>query len=63
MSINQDGWYQYDNGYSVIVPMEIFNLIHTEEFKNQHSYLTEKIMTTGLESLNEEEKTILASFM
>jgi len=60
---DENGWYLPGNGYSVVISMEVFNVIHGQEFNNQYPQLTEKIMTMGLESLNEEEQTILDSFM
>lgn len=59
---NENGWYETGNGYSVIIPMEIFQIIHTEEFKTKYPILKEKIMVLGMESLNEEESSILARY-
>ena len=59
---NKDGWFESGSGYSVIIPMEVFNVIHSEEFKTNYPMLTEKIMMQGLESLNEEETIILARY-
>ncbi len=59
---NKDGWYEFGNGYSVIIPMEVFDAIHSEEFKTNYPQLTEKIMMQGLDSLNEEETSILARY-
>jgi hypothetical protein len=45
----------YTESKTVIVPMEIFTLIHSHEFKLLEPKLTDKIMNEGLESLTEEE--------
>jgi len=45
----------YTESKTVIVPMEIFTLIHSHEFKLIEPKLTDKIMNEGLESLTEEE--------
>jgi|688.fasta_scaffold957800_1 hypothetical protein len=59
---DENGWYLPGNGYSVVISMEVFNVIHSEEFNNQYPQLTEKIMMQGLDSLNEEETSILARY-
>jgi hypothetical protein len=59
---DENGWYLPGNGYSVIIPMEVFDAIHSEEFKTNYPQLTEKIMMQGLDSLNEEETSILARY-
>jgi hypothetical protein len=45
----------YTESKTVIVPMEIFTLIHSNEFKLLEPKLTDKIMNEGLQSLTEEE--------
>ncbi len=45
----------YTESKTVIVPMEIFTLIHSHEFKLLEPKLTDKIMNEGLQSLTEEE--------
>jgi hypothetical protein len=45
----------YTESKTVIVPMEIFTLIHSHEFKLLEPKLTDKIMNEGLESLTEDE--------
>jgi hypothetical protein len=45
----------YAESITVILPMEIFTLIHSHEFKLLEPKLTDKIMNEGLESLTEEE--------
>jgi len=45
----------YAESITVILPMEIFTLIHSHEFKLIEPKLTDKIMNEGLESLTEEE--------
>ena len=45
----------YTESKTVIVPMEIFTLIHSNEFKLLEPKLTDKIMNEGLESLTEDE--------
>jgi hypothetical protein len=59
---DENGWYLPGNGYSVIIPMNVFDAIHSEEFKTNYPMLTEKIMMQGLDSLNEEETSILARY-
>jgi hypothetical protein len=45
----------YAESITVILPMEIFTLIHSHEFKLLEPKLTDKIMNEGLQSLTEEE--------
>lgn len=45
----------YAESKCVIVPMDIFTLIHSHEFKLIEPTLTDKIMNEGLESLTPEE--------
>ena len=45
----------YAESKCVIVPMEIFTLIHSHEFKLLEPTMTDKIMNEGLESLTPEE--------
>jgi hypothetical protein len=45
----------YAESKCVIVPMDIFTLIHSHEFKLLEPTLTDKIMNEGLESLTPEE--------
>jgi hypothetical protein len=59
---DENGFYLPGNGYSVVISMEVFNVIHGQEFNNQYPQLTEKIMMQGLDSLNEEETSILARY-
>ncbi len=59
---DENGWYEPGNGYSIIIPMSVFDAIHSEEFKTNYAMLTEKIMMQGLDSLNQEETSILAKY-
>ena len=45
----------YTESITVILPMEIFTLIHSHEFKLLEPKLSEKIMNEGLDSLTEDE--------
>jgi hypothetical protein len=45
----------YAESKCVVVPMEIFTLIHSHEFKLLEPTMTDKIMNEGLESLTPEE--------
>ena len=45
----------YAESITVILPMEIFTLIHSHEFKLLEPKLTDKIMNEGLQSLTEDE--------
>ena len=45
----------YAESKCIVVPMDIFTLIHSHEFKLIEPTLTDKIMNEGLESLTPEE--------
>ena len=57
----QDEWNNFEKApdYAeskcIVVPMDIFTLIHSHEFKLIEPTLTDKIMNEGLESLTPEE--------
>ena len=45
----------YAESKCIVVPMHIFTLIHSHEFKLLEPTLTDKIMNEGLEALTPEE--------